>query len=218
MGHCVEGQHYPRDLVYPSFGGGTLKQANSEHVIQGPVAPLIDGIAFRVIRRGEDLLYSKRAQEFGPYGTDELAAAIGEESAWSPEVWNNMPHKGLADGVGGVVAGWDEDGILRVAVYEDNQELVAVIWRERSHNVNRQRVPLALRLDSAGHFLVVAIVGAQLTLGTALSALQADVAAGVVLILVAEEFPQRVDTKVSGGMELWGDPAGLVLVAQHTDL
>ena len=38
--------------------------------------------------------------------------------------------------VGGVIAGWDEDGILRIAVYEDDQELVAVIWRVWSHNVN----------------------------------------------------------------------------------
>ena len=121
MGNCVEGQHYSQDLVHPGFGGGTLKQASAEHVIQGSVAPLVDGVAFRVIRRGEDLLYSKQAQEFGPYGTDELAAVIGEEPAWSPEVWNNMPHEGLADGVGGVVAGWDEDGILRVAVYKDDQ-------------------------------------------------------------------------------------------------
>ena len=218
MGHCVEGQHYPRDLFYPGFGGGSLKQASGEHVIQGPVAPLVDGVAFAVIRRGEDLLYSKRAQELGPYGTDELAASIGEEPAWSPEVWNNMLHEGLADGVGGVVAGWDEDGILRVAVYEDDQELVAVIWKERSHNVNRQRTPWALRLDSARRFLAMAVIGAQLTLGTALSGLQADAAASLVRIPVAEEFPQRVAAKVSGGMKLTGDPAGLVLVAQHTDL
>ena len=97
---------------------GTLStQASADYVIQGPVAPLVDGVAFRVIWRGEDLLYSKQAQELGSYGTDELAAAIGEEPAWSPEIWNNMPHEGLADCVGGVVAGWDEDGILRVAVY-----------------------------------------------------------------------------------------------------
>ena len=50
MGHCVEGKHYPRDLVYPGFGGGSLKQASVEHVIQGPVAPLVDGVAFRVVR------------------------------------------------------------------------------------------------------------------------------------------------------------------------
>ena len=93
-----------------------------------------------------------------------------------------------------------------------------MIWRERSHNVNRQRVPRALRLDSTNCFLAVAVVGAQLTLGKALSGLQADVAAGLVSISVAEEFPQRVDTKVTGGMELKGDPAGFILVTQHTEL
>ena len=129
-----------------------------------------------------------------------------------------MLHEGLVDCVGGVVARWDEDGILRVAVYEDDQELVAVIWRERSHNVNRQRVPRALRLDSASRFLAVAVVGAQLTLGTALSGLQADAVASLVHIPVTEEFPQRVATKVSGGMKLTGDPVGLVLIAQHTGL
>ena len=50
MGHCVEGKHYPRDLVYLGCGGESFKQASAEHVIQGPVAPLVDGVAFRVIR------------------------------------------------------------------------------------------------------------------------------------------------------------------------
>ena len=36
MGHCVEGQHYPWDIVYLGFGGGSLKQASAEHAIQGP--------------------------------------------------------------------------------------------------------------------------------------------------------------------------------------
>ena len=105
MGHGIEGKHYPRYLVYPGFGGGSLKQASAEHVIQGPVAPLVDGVSFRVIRWGEDLLYSEREQELGPYGTDELTDAVGEESAWSPEIRNNMPHEGFADRVGGLIAG-----------------------------------------------------------------------------------------------------------------
>ena len=218
MGHCVEGNHYPRDLVYPGFGGGSLKQASVEHDIHGPVAPLIDGVAFRVIQQSEDLLYSKRAQELGPYGTDELVAAIGEEPARSLKIRNNMQHERLADCVGGVVAGWDEDGILRVAVHEDDQELVAVIWREWSHNVNRQRVPRALRLDSANHLLAVAVVGAQLTLGTALTGLLAEAAAGLVCIPITEEFPQLAATKVGGGMKLTGNPTGFVLIVQHTDL
>ena len=62
------------------------------------------------------------------------------------------------------------------------------------------------------------MVGAQLTLGTALSGLQADAAVGLVCIPVAEEFPQRMAPEVGGGMKLTGDPAGFVLIVQHTDL
>ena len=54
----------------------------------------------------------------------------------------------------------------------------------------------------------MAVVGAQLTLGTALSGLQAD----------AKELPQRVAIEVGGGMKLTGDPAGLILIVHHTDL
>ena len=100
-----------------------------------------------------------------------------------------MPHESFADRIGGVVAGGNEDDVLRITVHEDNQELVAVIRRKRSHNVNRQRILGALRLDSASHLLAVAVVGAQLTLGTALSGLQADAAAGLVCVPVAEELP-----------------------------
>ena len=100
-----------------------------------------------------------------------------------------MPHESFADRIGGVVAGGDEDGVLRITVHEDNQELVAVIRRKRSHNVNRQRIPGALRLDSASCLLALAVVGAQLTLGTALSGLQADAAAGLVCVPVVKELP-----------------------------
>ena len=100
-----------------------------------------------------------------------------------------MPRESFADHIGGVVAGKDEDGVLGITVHKDNQELVAVIRSERSHNVNRQRIPGALRLDSASRLLVVAVVGAQLTLGTALSSLQADAAAGLVCVTVAKELP-----------------------------
>ena len=66
---------------------------------------------------------------------------------------------------------------------------MAVVRRKRSHNVNGQHIPGALRLDSAGCFLAVAVVSAQLTLGTALSGFQADAAAGFVRVPVAEELP-----------------------------
>ena len=79
---------------------------------------------------------SEQAQELGPYGTDELSVVVGEEPARSAKIRDNMAHESFTDRIGGVVSGGDEDGLLRITVLEDNQELVAVIWRERSHNVN----------------------------------------------------------------------------------
>ena len=40
-----------------------------------------------------------------------------------------MPHEGLADCASGVVTGGDEDGVFGETVNEDDQELVASIWR-----------------------------------------------------------------------------------------
>ena len=128
-------------------------------------------------------------QELGPHGTDELTATVREEPARRSKIRDNMPHESFADHIGGVVAGGDEDGVLRITVHEDNQELVAVIRRERSHYVNRQCIPGALRLDSASRLLAMAVVGAQLTLGTTLSGLQADAAAGLVCAQVAKKLP-----------------------------
>ena len=73
-----------------------------------------------MIGRGEDLLDPEGAQELGPDGTDELSAAVGEEPAGCAKIGNNMVHKSFADCIGGMVAGGDEDGILREAVHEDS--------------------------------------------------------------------------------------------------
>ena len=106
------------------------------------------------------MLDPKGAQELGPNSADEFPAAIGEEPAGCTKVRNNMAHKSYADCIRGMVAGGDEDGILRKAIHEDNQELVAVIRGQWSHNVNRQCVPGALGLDSTHRFLAMAVVGA----------------------------------------------------------
>ena len=71
--------------------------------------------------------------------------------------------------VGGVSAGGDEDSIFGIAIHKIDQEFMAVVRRQQPHNVNGQCIPGALRLDSARRLLVMAVVGAQLTLGTALS-------------------------------------------------
>ena len=105
-----------------------------------------------------------------------------------------MAHEGFTDRVSGVVAGRDEDGVLRVAIHKHDQEFLAVVRGQRSHNVNGQRIPGTLRLGSTGRLLVMSVVAAQLTLGTILGGFEADAAAGFVRISVAEELPQRLPT------------------------
>ena len=133
------------------------------------MAPFIDGIAFRMVGGSENLLDPEGAQQLGPDSADKLPAAVGEESTRSAEVWDHVVHEGFADRVGGVVAGRDEDSIFGIAIHKNDQEFMAVVRRQRSHNVNGQHIPGTLRLDSAGRFLAMSVVGAQLTLGTALS-------------------------------------------------
>ena len=93
-----------------------------------------------------------------------------------------------------------------------------MIRRQRIHNVNGQRIPGTLRLDSTGRLLAMSIVAAQLTLGTTLSGFEADAAAGFVGIPVVEELPQRLPTEVGGGMELSSESSGFLFVLHEADL
>ena len=160
-----------------------------EHIVEGLMAPFIDGITFRMVGGSENLLDSQGAQQLSPNGADKFPAAVGEESTRGAEVGDHMAHEGFADRIGGVVAGRDENGVLGVAIHKYDQEFMAVVRRQRSHNVNGQRIPVTLRLDSVGRFLAMSVVGAQLTLGTALSGFEADAAASLVGIPVMEELP-----------------------------
>ena len=94
-------------------------------------------------------------QELGPNGANELPATVGEEPSGCAEVEDDMADKGFADCTCGVVAGRDEDDVLGKAIHKDNQELVALVWRKRAHNVDGQRIPWALELDGAGYLLAV---------------------------------------------------------------
>ena len=91
------------------------------------MAPLVDRIAVRMIRGSENLLDPQRVQQLGPDVADEFPAAVGEEPVRGTEVGDHMAHEGFADRVGGVVAGWDEDGIFRIAIHKQDQEFLAVI-------------------------------------------------------------------------------------------
>ena len=188
--HSVEGQHNSWDLVNPCLGGWSFKQTSAEHIVEGPMALFVDCSAFRMVGGSENLLDSQRAQQLGPNVADEFPAAVGEEPARGAKVRDRMAHESFADRIGGVVAGWDEDGVFGIAIHKYNQEFLAVVRRQRSHNVNGQRIPGTLRLDSTGRLLEMSVVGAQLTLGTTLGGFEADATAGLVGIPVAEKLPQ----------------------------
>ena len=41
------------DFVYPGPGGSTIKQASPEHIIDDPMAPLVDGVPLWMVGGGE---------------------------------------------------------------------------------------------------------------------------------------------------------------------
>ena len=53
MDHGIQRQHDAGDFSHPLSRGQIPQLASPEHVIHGPVAALIDGIALGVVRRGQ---------------------------------------------------------------------------------------------------------------------------------------------------------------------
>ena len=133
--HGVQGQHDPGDLVNTRLGGRTFEQASMEHVVERPVAPLINGISFGMVGRSEYSLDPEGAQQLAPYLAHKLLSSFREDPALSAVVGDHMPKDGLAHCVCGVVVRGDEDGIPRVAVHKHNEELLSMVGRERSHSV-----------------------------------------------------------------------------------
>ena len=137
MRHGIEGQHDPRDFVNPCLGEGAFEQASAEHVVERPVASLIDSVAFGMVGGSENPLDPEGAQQLGPYFTHKFTSTVGEEPARRAEVRNHMPKEGLTHRVCGVIARRDEDGVPRIAVNKHDEEVLVVIGWPRSHNVNR---------------------------------------------------------------------------------
>ena len=52
MDHGVQRQHDAGDLIYPVSRRNILKQASPEHIVYGPMAPLVDGVTFGMVGRG----------------------------------------------------------------------------------------------------------------------------------------------------------------------
>ena len=182
------------------------------------MTPLIDGIAFEMVGGSEYLLNPEGAQQLAPDFAHKLSSSVREEPARCAEVGNHMQKESLTHRVCGVVARRDEDGIPRVAVHKHDEELLAVVGGERSHNVNGQCVPWPLGLDGSRRLLTVAIITAQLTLGTALGDFEANAATGFVVAAVAEEFPQGLPTEVGGGVELFREFPRFIFIFKEANV
>ena len=52
MYHGIQRQHDAGDLIHPFPRGNTLKQASPEHIINGPMAPLVDGVTLGMVGGG----------------------------------------------------------------------------------------------------------------------------------------------------------------------
>ena len=101
------------------------------------MTPLINGIAFGMVGRSEHSLDPEGAQQLAPYLTHKLSSLVREEPVRRAEVGDHMPKEGLTHRVCCVVARWDEHGIPPVAVHKHDEELLAVVGKERSHSVDR---------------------------------------------------------------------------------
>ena len=91
MNRGVQSQHNAGNLFHPCPGGRTIKQASSEHIVDGPMAPLVDGVALRMVGGGQQPLYSQRAHKFPPDLAHKLSTPVGQEAAWSAKIRHDVP-------------------------------------------------------------------------------------------------------------------------------
>ena len=76
MNHGIQRQHDAGDLIHPCPRGNTLKQASPEHIIYGPMAPLVDLVTLRMVRRGKQPLDPQGVSRLGPNRTNKFLATV----------------------------------------------------------------------------------------------------------------------------------------------
>ena len=64
----------------------------------------------------------------------------------------------------------------------------------------------------------MAIIAAQLTLGTTLRDFKANAATGFIVVSIAEELPQRLPSEMGGRVELSGEISTFVLIFHEANL
>ena len=76
---------------------------SAEHIIERPVATLINGISFGVIGGREHSLDPEGAQQLAPYFTYKFSTSIREKPARRAEVGDYMAEESLAHRACGVL-------------------------------------------------------------------------------------------------------------------
>ena len=76
MDHGIQRQHDAEDLIHLCPRGNTIKQASPEHIVYGPMAPLVNGVTLGMVRGGEQPLDPQGVSQFGPDLTNKFAAMV----------------------------------------------------------------------------------------------------------------------------------------------
>ena len=93
-----------------------------------------------------------------------------------------------------------------------------MVGGERSHNINRERVPWPLGLDGPRRLLAVAIIATHLTLWAALGNFETNASTIFEIIAITEELPQRLSAEMSGRVELFREFPRFFLVFQEANV
>ena len=107
------------------------------NVVDGLMAPLVDGVSFGVVGRCKDLADAKGRQQLGPKGAGEFTAMVGEDASGRAKIWYDVLKECFADGTGGVVLRGHEDGVFGGTDHEDDYELHPFVRRQWSHYIGR---------------------------------------------------------------------------------
>ena len=138
MRHRVEGQHDSRHYINPHFGRWSLEQASAEHVVEGPMAPFINGVALRMVGGSENLLDPEGAQQLCPDTLMNSGPRLERSRRGVPKYGITWRMRALLT----VLAVWLMEGMRIVYLEQQSTKtIMAVVRRQRSHNANGQRIP-----------------------------------------------------------------------------
>ena len=89
-----------------------------------------------MVGRGQHTLDTQRAHQFPPDIPHKFATTIRQKAARCAEVRYDMLKEGVTHRACYVIARWDKNGVLRLAINKHDEQLMSVIGGKRAHNVN----------------------------------------------------------------------------------